>query len=325
MKIAVIGALGLVGGKMRQVLEEEQITGEFYFFDVASNAGKPLKHNGQKFRVLELSEENLEKVRPDFALLAVPNPVSAVYAPIVASLGGVAIDNSSYFRMREDIPLIVPEVNSESLKKEAGQIIANPNCSTIQAVVALAPLDRAYGLKRVVFSTYQAVSGAGIAGISDLVRGIRGKKPLNFAHPIFNNLIPQIDVFQDNGYTKEENKLINETKKILGKPELNVTATAVRVPVFNCHSISVNAEFEKPLTPDDVRRVLAGAKGIKILDDMAGKLYPMPIHADEANDVYVGRIRMDESQANTINMFVVADNLRKGAATNAVQILKGLL
>ena len=318
-KIAVIGALGLVGSKMRQVLSERKIESEFVFFDALKFANKIIKHNGVKYKVLELNEENLLKTRPDFALLAVPNPVSATYAPIIASYGGVAIDNSSFFRMQEDMPLIVPEVNPDAIK---GNIISNPNCSTIQAVVALAPLNKEFGLKRVVYSTYQAVSGAGINGIVDLDRGIRGKSPLNFAHPIFNNLIPQIDIFLDDGYTKEESKLINETKKILGLPDLPVTATAVRVPIENVHSISINAEFTQDVTLDQVRQILSNAEGIKFLDDSK---YPMPIMVNETDSVWVGRLRMDAGQPNTINMFVVADNVRKGAATNAVQILQSLL
>jgi len=306
-KIAIIGALGLVGSKIRQVLEEEDIKGEFIFFDTLKNAGKCLKYNRKKYKVLELNEVNLYKTRPDFCLLAVPNPVSAVYAPLIAELGGVAIDNSSYFRMHENVPLIVPEVNAAELK---GQIISNPNCSTIQAVVALAPLDKEFGLKRVVYSTYQAISGAGANA--------------KFAYPIKNNLIPQIDIFQGE-YTKEENKLIAETRKILGKPDLGVTATAVRVPIDNCHSITINAEFEREITPNSVREILDKADGVILMDEPENKVYPMPIYANEANDVLVGRIRTDSSHPNTINMFVVADNLRKGAATNAVQILNHML
>ena len=303
-KIAVIGALGLVGSKIRQVLEEEKIQGEFLFFDTRE---VKIKHNGVKYKTIKLNEENLLKTRPDFALMAVPNPVSAVYSPIIVDIGGVVIDNSSFYRMQEDIPLVVPEVNADQIK---GPIIANPNCSTIQAVVALGPLDKEFGLKRVVYSTYQAISGA-------------GAKP-NFAFPIYNNLIPHIDIFSESGYTKEEIKLVNETKKILNKPDLAVTATAVRVPIQNCHSVSINAEFEKEITPQAVREILGKSSGIIVMDEPASRVYPMPIHANERNEVFVGRIRADEDKPNTINMFVVADNLRKGAATNAVQIL-GLL
>jgi len=307
-KIAVCGALGLVGTKIRQVLIERNIKGEFVFFDDLKNAGRKIKHNGQKFKVLELSESNLRMIKPDFALMAVPNPVSAVYAPIISSLGGKVIDNSSFFRMKDNVPLIIPEVNADKIKNN---IIANPNCSTIQALVVLGPLDKKFGLRRVVFSTYQAISGA-------------GANP-KFLHPISNNLIPHIDVFSESGYTKEEIKLMDETKKILGKPNLAVTATAVRVPIDNCHSISINAEFEKPITKQAIREVLDKSPGVTVLDEPERGVYPMPLIANENDQVFVGRIREDESSKNTVNMFVVADNVRKGAATNAVQILELLI
>lgn len=314
----------MVGRTMLRVLEEEGIVAEYHLFASPAEVGDKVRFAGKDYVIRELSRKAIRELKPDFALLAAGGDLSAEYAPIIVKVGGIAIDNSSYFRMHNDVPLVVPEVNSQVLKKKTG-IIANPNCSTIQSVVPLKPLDDAFGLKRVVYSTYQAASGAGINGVADLERGARGETNKHFTYQLFNNLIPQIDEFLENGNTKEEEKMILETKKILGKPELAVTATAVRVPVKNCHSVSINAEFEKPFTLDWARKILESAPGVIVVDDTAKKQYPMPILADDRNPVFVGRIRMDESRPNTLNMFVVADNVRKGAATNAVQILKFLI
>ena len=226
--------------------------------------------------------------------------------------------------MDEDVPLVVPEVNPEDIKKHKG-IIANPNCSTIQAVVALKPLHDRYRIKRIIYSTYQAVSGAGVQGYNDLKDGINGKPPQKFPHPIFGNCIPHIDDFLENGYTKEEMKMIEETKKILGDYSLRITATTVRVPVFHGHSESINVEFEKPFDLDELKQVLADAPGIVLVDNPAENQYPMPINAEDKDEVFVGRIRRDESVENGINLWVVADNIRKGAATNTVQIAEKLI
>ena len=249
---------------------------------------------------------------------------SKVFAPIFAANGTVVIDNSSQWRMDPDVPLVVPEANAEDALKNHG-IIANPNCSTIQAIVAIKPLHDKYTLKRVVYSTYQAVSGAGMAGSADLENGAKGIAPSKFNQPIFHNVIPQIDVFLDSGYTKEEQKMIDETRKILHAPDLAVTATTVRVPVPNCHSESINLEFEKPFDLDEVKRVLASAPGLVVMDDPSRCVYPMPCNCDNKDEVFVGRIRRDFSVANGLNIWVVADNIRKGAATNAVQIAQYLI
>ena len=258
-----------------------------------------------------LSEESLRRIKPDFAIFAAGGEVSAKYVPIIAEMGGTAIDNSSHFRMDSNVPLVIPEINMCA----PHNIIANPNCSTIQSVLALAPLHEKFGLKRVSFTTYQAISGA-------------GKNP-NFVHPILNNAIPHIDVFKDDGYTREEHKMMDETRKILGLPELPVTATCVRVPIENCHSVSILAEFEKPVTALgawlSLKDAQARNRGIIVVDDTSANLYPMPILADGRDEVFVGRIRKSPAHENAIELFCVADNIRKGAATNAIQILHALL
>ena len=326
-KIAIIGAQGMVGGKILELLTDKfKMPGiQLVLFEHVSQAGKKIKAGGQTYTLLELNEKNLHATRPDFALFAAGGDISAKFAPIIAGMGGIVIDNSSHFRMHKDVPLIVPEVNPEHLgniKMGAGRIIANPNCSTIQALVSLKPLDESFGLKRINYATYQAVSGAGKPGLRDLELGKAGQTHQNFAHPIFNNLIPQIDVFLDNGYTKEEMKMIEETKKILGKPGLDVTCTAVRVPVSNCHSIAIEAQFEKPVCAVEAKEILATAKGVKLVDQPSQNNYPMPIMADQQDEVFVGRIRVHPTDPNTLAFFCVADNVRKGAATNAVQILE---
>ena len=247
------------------------------------------------------------------------------YAPIAASKGCIVIDNSSAFRMDPSVPLVVPEVNSSAISSN-DKIIANPNCSTIQAVVPLKALDDKFCIKRIVYSTYQAVSGAGMKGISDYKNGIKGSSNLEkFPYPIFNNCLPHIDVFLDNGYTKEEEKMINETRKILDRPNLPITATCVRVPVLNCHSESINVEFENSFDLDDIFKILNNTIGVIVQDDVKNNIYPLAINADGHNDVFVGRIRRDYSVENGINLWAVADNIRKGAAANAVQILKCLI
>jgi len=312
MKVAIIGATGMVGSKIIEVLVERKVDAEYFLFSSPRNEGKIVKINGKNHKVMTLSPERIQNIRPDFALFAGGGDISEEWAPQFVDVGCVVIDNSSKFRMRDDVPLIVPEANWEMLgDMKGGGIVANPNCSTIAAVVPLKPLHDAFGLKRVIYSTYQAISGA-------------GKNP-SFAYPIENNLIPQIDVFRDDGYTKEEGKMIDETKKILGMPDLAVTATAVRVPIANVHCVSINASFEKPLSVKHVREVLSKAPGIIVHDNPSKMAYPMPMVADDLDEVFVGRIRMDDSVPNTVNFFIANDNIRKGAATNAVQILQLLL
>ena len=321
MKLAVVGATGAVGQTMLNVLAERRFPiDELYPF--ALPYGQDLEFNGKSLKVLELNERSFD-IGIDVALFAAGGGVSLKYAPIAAKCGCVVIDNSSAWRMDSDVPLVVPEVNPEDIKWHKG-IIANPNCSTIQAVVALWPLHLAYGIKRIVYATYQAVAGAGVDGIRDLEDGLKGVAPKKFPHPIAGNCLPQIDVFEEDGYTKEEVKMINETRKIMHAPDIKITATCVRVPVFYSHSEAVNVEFEKPYDLAELRALLRNSPGIAVQDDPQTGLYPMPINAEGTDDVYVGRIRRDDSVENGVNLWIVADNARKGAATNAVQIAEFL-
>ena len=323
--IAVVGCTGKVGRQMLTVLEERKLPyGKIVMFASKKSAGSEITFDGKKYTVIELSEENIKANKTDIALMSAGGGTSKVFAPVFAANGTVVIDNSSQWRMDPDVPLVVPEANAEDALKNHG-IIANPNCSTIQAIVAIKPLHDKYTLKRVVYSTYQAVSGAGMAGSADLENGAKGIAPSKFNQPIFHNVIPQIDVFLDSGYTKEEQKMIDETRKILHAPDLAVTATTVRVPVPNCHSESINLEFEKPFDLDEVKRVLASAPGLVVMNDPSRCVYPMPCNCDNKDEVFVGRIRRDFSVANGLNIWVVADNIRKGAATNAVQIAQYLI
>jgi aspartate-semialdehyde dehydrogenase len=270
--------------------------------------------------VLELCPGCFEGKNIDIALFAAGGSTSLEYAPQAAACGILVIDNSSAWRMDKDVPLVVPEVNPDEIDNVKKGIIANPNCSTIQAVVALKPLYDAFGINRIIYSTYQSVSGAGMKGFEDLKNGINGEKPKKFPYPIFGNLLPHIDDFLPDGYTKEEMKMVNETRKILGDDSLRITATTVRVPVFFSHSESINVELKKPFTVDEVREVFAKAKGVVLMDDPAKLIYPMPIIAEGKDEVFIGRIRKDYSIDNGLNIWVVADNIRKGAASNAVQI-----
>ena len=323
--IAVVGCTGKVGRQMLTVLEERKLPyGKIVMFASKKSAGSEITFDGKKYTVIEISDENIKANKTDIALMSAGGGTSKVFAPVFAANGTVVIDNSSQWRMDPDVPLVVPEANAEDALKNHG-IIANPNCSTIQAIVAIKPLHDKYTLKRVVYSTYQAVSGAGMAGSADLENGAKGIAPSKFNQPIFHNVIPQIDVFLDSGYTKEEQKMIDETRKILHAPDLAVTATTVRVPVPNCHSESINLEFEKPFDLDEVKRVLASAPGLVVMDDPSRCVYPMPCNCDNKDEVFVGRIRRDFSVANGLNIWVVADNIRKGAATNAVQIAQYLI
>lgn len=323
-KLAIVGATGLVGRTALQILEEMDLPiSEYVFFASAKSAGTKLSFKNQEYIVRELTDSSFDEGF-DFAIFSAGGDTSKRFSPIAASKGCVVIDNSSAFRMDETVPLVVPEVNPEEIANNHG-IIANPNCSTIQAVVALKPLDDKYKIKRVIYSTYQAVSGAGQKGIDDFNNTMQGKEPAKFPYPIFNNCIPQIDVFLDNGYTKEEMKMINETRKILKKPDLRVTATTVRVPVLNSHSESINIEFENSFDLDDVKETLKNAEGVIVQDDQSNELYPLATNATGHNEVYVGRIRRDESTQNGLNIWVVADNIRKGAAANAIQILEKII
>ncbi len=322
--IAVVGATGVVGRKMIEMLEEFNIPiNHLYLFASSKSAGTKISFMGQDYEVAELTENNVQSCDIDYALFSAGKEVSSIFAPLFAKKG-IVIDNSSCFRMDKDVPLVVPEVNSEDCSTHKN-IIANPNCSTIQAVVALNPLHKKYKLKRVVYSTYQAVSGAGKGGIDDLVREENGGDKKHFFYPIYRNIIPQIDDFLDDGYTKEELKMINETRKILHANNLPITATTVRVPVMFGHAISINAEFENDFELSDVKDMLSKSEGIVYIDEKDSARYPTPLMVENKNEVYVGRVRRDNSVKYGLNLWVVADNIRKGAATNAVQILKYFL
>lgn len=322
--VAVVGASGMVGQTFLKVLEELDFPIEnLYLMASARSAGKEVNYRGKTVIMEELTESSFDK-DIDVALFSAGGDISKKFSPIAASKGVVVIDNSSAFRMDDTVPLVVPEVNPEDALKHNG-IIANPNCSTIQSVVPLRVLDEKYGLTRVVYSTYQAVSGSGVAGVRDLENGLKGEANTNYPHPIANNCLPHIDVFLDNGYTKEEEKMIKETRKILGKPDLAVTATCVRVPVFNSHAVSMNLEFEKEIDIDQIRKDLESVEGLIVQDDVANNVYPMQLTAAGTNEVYVGRIRRDISVKNGLCLWVVADNIRKGAATNTIQIAQELI
>nr|WP_317359207.1 aspartate-semialdehyde dehydrogenase [uncultured Tyzzerella sp.] len=324
VNLAVVGVTGMVGRTFLKVLEEKNLPiDKFYAFASKRSAGSKITFNGKEYEVEELNEKSFDR-GIDIALFSAGGETSRIYSPIAASKGCIVIDNSSYFRMDKDVPLVVPEVNPEDIAKNKG-IIANPNCSTIQAVVALKPLHDKYKIKRIVYSTYQAVSGAGRAGVLDLQNGIKGEDPKMFLHPIANNCIPHIDNFLDNGYTKEEMKMINETRKILHDESLKITATTVRVPVENSHSESINVEFYESFNLDELIKDLENMKGVVVLNDYTKNQYPLATIANGTDEVYIGRIRRDESLENGLNMFVVADNIRKGAASNAVQIAEYII
>lgn len=322
--LAVVGVTGMVGRTFLKVLEEKNLPiNNFYVFASKRSAGSKITFNGKEYEVEELKEDSFDR-GIDIALFSAGGETSRIYAPIAASKGCIVIDNSSQFRMDKEVPLVVPEVNPEDIAKNKG-IIANPNCSTIQAVVALKPLNDKYKIKRIVYSTYQAVSGAGRAGVLDLQNGLKGEEPKMFLHPIANNCIPHIDNFLDNGYTKEEMKMINETKKILHNDNLKITATTVRVPVENSHSESINVEFYEQFDINELIEELENMKGVVVLNDYTKNQYPLATISNGTDEVYIGRIRRDESLDNGINMFVVADNIRKGAASNAVQIAEYII
>ena len=322
--VAVVGATGLVGQTFLKVLKERKFPVEnLYLYASARSAGKVINWEGKDYTVIELKDENI-KDDIDVALFSAGGGISKEFAPKFRDKGAVVVDNSSAWRMDKDIPLVVPEANPEALKNHGG-IIANPNCSTIQVMPILKVLQDKYGLKRVVYSTYQAVAGAGKKGLDDLENNLQGKPSTNFPHQIAFNALPHIDVFLENGYTKEEEKMINETKKILNLPDLKVTATCVRIPVKFGHGVSVNVELERPFELEDVVKAFEEKEGVIVQNDGKNKVYPMPITAQDTDEVYVGRIRRDDTVDNGLNLWVVADNIRKGAATNTIQIAETLI
>ena len=324
MKLAVVGVTGLVGTVMNQVLEEENLNISAYI-PVASQSsvGKEVSFKGRKYTIIGM-EEAVE-MAPDIAIFSAGGSVSLEWAPKFAQKGTTVIDNSSAWRMDATKKLVVPEINASELQP-GDKIIANPNCSTIQLVMALAPIHRKYGLKRLVISTYQSFTGTGAKAVAQYEAEKSGRRPekseMAYHYQIYENCIPQCDVFTENGYTKEEMKMVNETRKILGDTSIQITATAVRVPVNGGHSESVNIETHEPFDVYEIRKLLENTEGIVVLDDPATFSYPMPLFAKNKNEVFVGRIRRDESLSNGLNMWIVSDNLRKGAATNAVQIAK---
>ncbi len=319
MRVAVVGATGLVGGQMLKVLTEFDFpVSELYPVASARSAGKKISYKGKEYEVITL--ERAVELKPDIAIFSAGGGTSLEWAPKFAEVGTTVIDNSSAWRMDPTKCLIVPEINADILTKE-DKIIANPNCSTIQMVLPLAPLHERYKIKRVVVSTYQSVTGTGKAAVDQLMNEREGKDGEKaYPHEIDLNVLPHIDVFQENGYTKEEMKMILETKKILQDDNIAVTATTVRLPVMGGHSESVNVEFENDFDLNEVRQILSNTPGVIVQDDPLNNVYPMPKFAHNKNEVFVGRIRRDESLPNSLNMWIVADNLRKGAATNAVQI-----
>ncbi|MFA5618905.1 MAG: aspartate-semialdehyde dehydrogenase [Weeksellaceae bacterium] len=324
MKVAVVGVTGMVGQIMLKALEERKFpVSELLPVASEKSVGQEIVFKGEKIKIMSMQDAIGKK--PAIALFSAGGNVSREWAPEFAKNGTTVIDNSSAWRMEPEIPLIVPEINGYLLKED-DKIIANPNCSTIQLVMTLYPLDKKYDLRRVIVSTYQSVTGTGKDAVEQLEGEISGSNPkMKYPYPIFKNALPHCDVFEDSGYTKEEMKLVNESQKILQKPDLAVTATAVRVPVQGGHSESVNLEFAKPFEEAEIRKILRRTPGIVVQDNPDTNTYPMPIYAEGKDDVFVGRIRRDTTRPNALNMWIVADNLRKGAATNAVQIAEKLL
>jgi len=324
MKLAVVGATGMVGTVMLKVLEERNFPfTELLLVASEKSVGKIIPFKGKNYKVIGLQEAVNQK--PDVAVFSAGGDTSLTWAPKFAEVGTTVIDNSSAWRMDATKKLIVPEINAIELSKN-DKIIANPNCSTIQMVMALAPLHKKYKIKRLVISTYQSITGTGVKAVQQLeneYNEIKGE--MAYAYPIHKNAIPHCDVFEDNGYTKEEMKLVRETQKILNDKTIAITATAVRIPVVGGHSESINIEFEKEIDVAEIRKTLHETSGISVKDNLDTNTYPMPIYAEGKDDVFVGRIRLDESQPNTINMWVVSDNLRKGAATNTIQIAEYLV
>ena len=323
MKLAIVGATGLVGQQVLRVLDERNFQYDELLLTASQRSvGKEVEYKGKKHKII--SVEDAIAAKPDIAIFSAGGSTSLELAPKFAEVGTTVIDNSSAWRMSPDHKLIVPEINADQLTKE-DKIIANPNCSTIQMVVALAPLHYKYGVKRVVVSTYQSITGTGKKAVDQLMnerKGVEGE--MAYPYQIDMNVLPHVDVFFEDGYTKEEMKMVNETKKILDD-RIKVTATAVRIPVMGGHSESVNVEFEQDYDLDEVREILANTEGVIVQDDFKNLEYPMPLNSHNRDEVFVGRLRRDDTQANTLNMWIVADNLRKGAATNTVQIAEYLV
>ncbi len=326
INLAIVGATGQVGRTFLKVLEDRDFPfNNLYCFASSKSAGTEVICKGKKYKVEKLDENSFKNKNIDIALFSAGGTISEKFAPIAVKEGIVVVDNSSTFRMNKDVPLVVPEVNPEDILKHNG-IIANPNCSTIQAVVALKPLYDKYGISRIIYNTYQAVSGSGMKGIADLEEGLKGNEIYSaYPHSIATNCLPHIDVFFENGYTKEEIKMINETKKILHDDSLQITATCVRVPIFNSHSESITVDLKQDYKLDDIRQILKSSAGIIIEDEPQNNIYPLASNANGTDDVYVGRIRRDTSSSNGLNFWCVADNIRKGAATNTVQIAEILI
>ncbi|MFB9859818.1 aspartate-semialdehyde dehydrogenase [Salinicoccus siamensis] len=322
VKVAIVGATGVVGDKMIEMFERYEIEPEeLMLFSSPRSAGRQIEVHNKLYTVQALTEESADE-KFDYVIMSAGGTTSEHYAPVFEENGAIIIDNSSHWRMYEDVDLIVPEINSPKLKR---RIIANPNCSTIQSVVVLAPLKEKFGLIRVDYTTYQAVSGSGSGGLRDLEEGAKGASPTTYPHPIHDNVLPHIDVFLEDGYTKEEHKMISETRKILGQPELPVTATCVRVPVSNSHSVQINVTLEAQATVEDIREAFKGLPHISIIDDPSSNQYPTPLASTGKSQVFVGRVRKDESLDNTFHIWCTADNLLKGAAQNSVQILKMMM
>lgn len=327
MKIAVVGATGLVGGVMLEVLAELGLAyDELLLVASERSVGKEMSFEGKTYSVIGM-QDAVDR-RPDLALFSAGGATSKAWAPKFAEVGCIVIDNSSAWRMETDVPLVVPEVNADAIQP-TDKIIANPNCSTIQLVTALRPLHQRYGIDRLVISTYQSYTGTGKSAVDQYQAELKGEavdyETTPYPHPIFANCLPHCDVFLENDYTKEEMKLVHETRKILGDQSIGITATAVRVPVNGGHSEAVNIQFSQDYDIAEVKKLLSEAEGVTVLDDVGSNTYPMPLYAKDKNDVFVGRIRRDESIANGLNLWIVSDNLRKGAATNAVQIAQYLI
>lgn len=321
-KLAVVGATGLVGEKVLEVLDRKNIQfDELVLFSSPRSAGKEVEFQGKTYIVEALTDDKTDG-QFDYVIMSAGGSTSEHFAPLFEENGAIVIDNSSHWRMHEGIDLIVPEVNEPKLNRK---IIANPNCSTIQSVVPLKPLQDEFGLKRVAYTTYQAVSGSGLAGKEDLLKGEQGEEPTNYPHPIYNNVLPHIDSFLEDGYTKEEQKMIDETRKILNDQSLNVTATCVRVPVQDSHSVHMNVTLDKEATVEDIKKLFDEDDRVVLVDNVENNEYPLAIHSTGKDEVFVGRIRKDESLENTFHIWCTSDNLLKGASLNAVQVLEQVM
>ena len=322
IKLAVVGATGLVGEKVLEVLDRKNIQfDELVLFSSPRSAGKEVEFQGKTYTVEALTDDKTDG-QFDYVIMSAGGSTSEHFAPLFEENGAIVIDNSSHWRMHEGIDLIVPEVNEPKLNRK---IIANPNCSTIQSVVPLKPLQDKFGLKRVAYTTYQAVSGSGLAGKEDLLKGEQGEEPTNYPHQIYNNVLPHIDSFLEDGYTKEEQKMIDETRKILNDNTLNVTATCVRVPVQDSHSVHMNVTLDKEATVEDIKKLFDEDDRVVLVDNVENNEYPLAIHSTGKDEVFVGRIRKDESLDNTFHIWCTSDNLLKGASLNAVQVLEQVM